>query len=131
MGVTNATLLSGATISVSGGTSKSFQADGYAVPNGIHIVDVSEADYRIRKSITLRNRNPVLVNGKYSKHKRWMTTVFPQIEADGSISFNVIRSEVEFTTTMPSADTTDMLKMHSQLFVDADFTSFLTVGSLV
>lgn len=131
MGITNATLLSGATINVSGGTAKTFNSDGFVVPNGIHVVDIGDADYRTRMNLTLKNRNPVLVNGKFSKAKRWMTTVKPQVEADGSISFNVIRSEIEFSTTFPAADYTDLLKMHAQMFVDADFSSFLTIGSLV
>lgn len=130
MGIINATLLTGATISVTGGTAKTFNSDGFAVPNGIHIVDIGDADYRTRMNITLKNRNPVLVNGKFSKAKRWMTTVKPQIEADGTISFNVIRTEIESTTTFPAADFTDLCKMHAQMFVDADFASFLTIGSL-
>lgn len=130
MGIQNATLLAGATISVSGGTAKTFNPDGFAVPNGIHVVDIGDADYRTRLNITAKNRNPVLVNGKFSKAKRWLTLVKPQVEADGSISFNVIRTEIEFTTTLPAADYTDLLKMNAQLFTDSDFTSFLTIGSL-
>lgn len=130
MGLQNATILTGATVSVSGGTVQTFTPDGVFIQNGVHLADAAEASYAIRQSLTLKTRNPQLSGSVYGKGKRWATLTVPKVLADGTISFNVVRIEVEVHPEMSSADQTDMLKKAAQLFVDADFTSFWATGSL-
>lgn len=130
MGIQNMTLLDGATVSATGGTTQTFTPDGVTVPNGIHVADAANADFKTRENIVFRTKNPALVNGEYSKGKRWVTFVVPQVLTSGTIVFNLVRIEVEVHPDMASADFTDMLKKAAQLFVDTDLATFWSAGSL-
>lgn len=130
MGIQNMTLLDGATVSATGGTAKTFTPDGVSVPNGIHVADAANADFKTRENIVLRTKNPALVNGEYTKGKRWVTYVAPMVLTSGTIVFNLVRVEVEVHPDMPSANFTEMLKKASQLFIDPDLTTFWSAGSL-
>lgn len=130
MGIQNMTLLDGATVSATGGTAKTFTPDGVTVPNGIHVADAANADFKTRENIVFRTKNPALVNGEYTKGKRWVTYVIPMVLTSGAIVFNLVRVEVEVHPDMPSAAFVDMLKKASQLFIDSDMTTFWSAGSL-
>lgn len=130
MGVENTTLLTGATVSATGGTNRDFTPDGVEVPNGIHLSDSGEPDFKIKQQLTLKTRNPQLNNGLYGKGKKWATLVVPQVLSDDSIAFNLIRIEVERHPDMAVSDYTDMLKQGAQLFIDTDLTDFWNEGSL-
>lgn len=130
MGIQNMTLLDGATVSATGGTTQTFTPDGVTVPNGIHVADAANADFKTRENVTFRTRNPQLVNGVYTKAKRWVTFTVPQVLGNGTIVFNLVRIEVEYHPDMASADFLDMLKKGAQLFIDADLTTFWSAGNL-
>lgn len=130
MGAQNASLLTGATVSATGGTAQTFTPDGVSIANGVHLADAAEANYKLRNSLVLKTRNPSLVNGVYGKAKRWATLTVPMVQEDGSIAFNLVRIEVEVSPEMSSVNQLDMLKRASQLFFDADLTAFWSTGSL-
>jgi ribosome-interacting GTPase 1 len=114
-----------------GGTSTTFQEDGVEVKNGIHVSNVSQADFTIRENITFKTRNPQLASdGTYSKAKRSISIVVPKKLADLSTSFNLVRIEVEAHPETTAAELTNLHMLGAQMFTDADVTSFLVVGSL-
>lgn len=130
MGIQNMTLLSGATVSATGGTTVNFAPDGVSVPNGVHVADSANADFKTRANVTLRTRNPQLVNGVFTKNKRWVTYVAPQVLSSGDIVFNLVRVEVEFHPDLAAADLTEMLKRGAQVMIDSDLATFWSMGSL-
>lgn len=132
MGVQNAVVKSGATaMTPTGGSDLTLTPDGQTVANGIHIADASQADFRIRKNATLRNRVPTLQSdGKYSKDKKSVTFVAPKILASGEVVFNLIRVEREVHPESTAAEALDLVMIGAQLLTDSDFASFWSAGSL-
>jgi hypothetical protein len=115
---------------VAAGTNATYTPDGVDIPNGLHLADAGETDFRVRSNITLKTRNPQLVNGIFTKGKRWATFVQPKILADDSIVYNVVRIEVEAHPECSTTEVEALVSSGAQLLVDADFTSFLLTGSL-
>lgn len=132
MGVQNATLAVGATsMSVTGGTSKTFGPVGENVNNGIKIIDTSATDFRVRKSITLRNRAEKLqANGTYSKSIRKVEICVPKILASGEIVKTWARLEIEAHPECTSAEILDLQLIAGQVASDTDFANFFLFGSL-
>lgn len=119
-----------ADISVAAGTNSTFTPDGVEVPSGLHLADASEADFRIRPSVTLKTRNPKLVNGTWTKGKRWITTTYPRLLADGTYAYDVVRSEIEIHPETSAVDAEAHELVHAQLLFDSDLTSFRRTGDL-
>lgn len=130
MGVQNTTLLSGATVAATGGTAQNFTPDGVFIQNGIHVADAGNASFITRESIAFRTKNPVLVNGVYTKGKRWITLTVPRVLASGQTAFDLVRIEIEIHPETSAADAAIMFGKASQLFFDTDVASFLSTGSL-
>lgn len=130
MGFQSLTLLVGATPSFAGGTTKTFVPDGLTVAGGIHVVDSSVADFRLRPQITAKTRNPKQVNGGYTKDMREILLVRPTLDSLGQVQFNYLRIQRALHPEYLAADAADMLVQGAQLFVDTDLTSFYSVGSL-
>jgi hypothetical protein len=119
-----------ADISIAAGTDSSFTPDGVEIPSGLHLADAGESDFRIRPQVTLKTRNPKLVNGVWQKGKRWLTTTIPRQAADGSYYYDVVRSEIEIHPETSAADAEAHELMHAQMFWDSDLTSFRRTGDL-
>lgn len=91
------------TPAVLGGTTHQFGADGAQVSNGIHLVDISEANYLDRFQITIKNRPTVLnaKTGSLSKEKRSISIARPYVpEVNGQLvpaglNFSSARLEIE------------------------------------
>jgi len=116
---------------VTAGTDITFTNDGVEVKGGKHVADVAEANFVIRKSITVRNRNPTLKSdGTYTKAKRILTLVHPKVLANQSIAFNVARIEFEMHPEMTTAEVKNLRFVAAQLCFDPDLSNFLTVGSI-
>lgn len=132
MSVQNATLAVGATsLSVTGGTSKTFSPTGDDVKNGIRVVDTSATDFRIRKSITVRNRSEALQSdGTYSKFIRKAELCVPKILASGSVVKTWVRVEIEAHPENTVAEVTDLQLLGGQILSDPDFTNFFLYGSV-
>lgn len=131
MGIKSSSLIENPTsITVTGGTALAFTEDGEEVKNGVHTSAASVADFRVRPSIVAKNRNPVNRNGVFSKGKRWLTLISPQLLDDETYVHNVIRIEVEMHPEMTGAEVKSFLDLGSQLMFDTDYRTFLETGSL-
>lgn len=131
MPISGATLLSGGTVSATGGTSKTFTDVGETIKNGKKVSDLSVLDSRVRPTLTCINR-PAALNslGKYiSKDKRTLKFVFPKLLADGTLAFNVREIRIEDHPETTEAEKIIQDSYAAQLLCDADFTSFIRNGS--
>lgn len=118
-------------ITVTAGTDQTFTNDGAAIVNGVHLVDAGQADYRIRRNLTFKVKQPTYspVSG-YSKDRKGVTLTCPKILADGTTVFNLIRIEREIHPESTAAEMLDVNRVAAQLLSDADFDAFWSVGSL-
>lgn len=130
MPIKGAQLLSGATISATGGTAKTFTELGETIKNGCKVGDLSVTDSRIRPTIVCINRPAAMSLGKYtSKDKRTIKLVQPKLLADGTLAYNVreIRSEDHPESTDAEKNILDGYA--AQLMFDGDFTQFRLYGT--
>lgn len=132
MGLKNMSLLSGATVSATGGTALAFATDGQSIPNGIHLVVPADSDYQTRRVATAKYRPPTLdvKTGAYGKDKKSISLALPQVLTDGKVVFNTIRIEREVHPGLAAATALDLNKIGAQMLVDTDLTDFWAVGSL-
>lgn len=130
MGITTLSLLAGATVSASGGTAQNFAPDNQKVVNGIHLVDTSVADFRVRPSITAKAKSPVAqADGSFTKDFRSVMMVKPFIDSKGQVQYDYIR--VERALHPESTWSVDSRRIGAQLAIDADLDAFFNVGSMV
>jgi len=131
MGLQNMQLLAGTTISATGGTAVTYSPDGRSVPNGIHVIDASVADFRVRPGVTFRTKDPVMLpDGSWTKGKISILLVAPYIDTKGKAQSNLWRLEREIHPETPAADVVEIDKKGAQLISDADTLAFRTTGSL-
>lgn len=132
MSLQNCIVKAGATsLTTVGGADETFTPNGVTVPNGIQIADAAQADFRIRKSMTVKSRVPSLAaDGTYSKDKKTITVTAPKILANGKTVFNLIRIEREVHPESTAAEAYELLMLAGQAVSDSDFTAFWTAGSL-
>lgn len=131
MGIKTMSLLSGATLSATGGTALAFTDDGVSVNGGVHLVVPATADYRVRESATVKYRAPVLqMDGTYLRDKKSISYNVPLILASGKIVNNVIRVEREVHPELSAANATALNKIAAQLLFDTDLDNFWAAGSL-
>lgn len=116
----------GATLSQTGGTAKTLSSDFQAIPNGIHVVDNSQSDFRIRPNATFRIKPPTLQpDGSWSKMKHSFTYVEPALDAvTGKITFNLVRVEREVQPDLSAASQVNLLTTGCQLCIKSPFTLF-------
>lgn len=131
MGLKNMSLLSGATVSATGGTALVFVDNGVTVPNGAQVVVPADTNYALRRTATARVRNPVLgKDGAYTKDKKYVSFTAPKQLASGKIAMNVIRVEREIHPETTAAEAVELNKLAAQLCIDSDMDNFWTVGSV-
>lgn len=131
MGILNGTIADGATVSASGGTQKTYTPDGLKVNNGVHTIDATVADARIRPSITCRSfPAAVNANGKWTDDRREITITRPKILADGSQKFPAIFMKMKVHPENTQAEIDALCNMAAQALIDADYASFWRSGSL-
>jgi hypothetical protein len=114
-----------------GGSSIPLSSDGVAVKNGVHVADMTEADFTLRTNMSLRTRNPVRnVDGSYTKAKRYITIVVPKDLGDDGVVFNLVRIEIEAHPKTTEAELTNLHMLGAQMFTDSDLADFRMYGSL-
>lgn len=114
-----------------GGSDITFTPDGLSVPNGIHLANAAQSDFRVRENLTVKNRFPTLQSdGSYSKDKKSITYVEPKILTDGRVVFNLIRIEREVHPESSAAEALNLNMIGAQLLSDSDVQSFWSAGSL-
>lgn len=133
MSVQNATLLVGATVAATGGTSTAFVSNGAQVTGGVQVVDSTNTNAVTRASMTFRTIKQAaldLVTGLFSgKIKRQAQLVRPKVLTSGRVVFPLVRIEVEFSPENTDAEISALLSEGAQLLVDADFTNFWKIGA--
>lgn len=118
-------------LSVTGGSAKAFTITSVPVPNGINVADFTETDFRLRRHITFRNRNPAKQpNGEFSKAKRSFNFTTPIAAADGSIKYIVDRWESEQPVEATATQLANHRRNVAQLLFDSDVELFHTGGSI-
>lgn len=128
MSLQNMQLLTGATVAFSGGTAQSFTPDNLEIPGGLHVVDMSVADFRIRPQITFKAKSPVKkTDGSYSKEIRSAKLVMSFIDANGVTQYDWV--EVTTSLTPGSTNLSELRKKGAQLACDTDTDNFYTIGS--
>lgn len=132
MGLKNMSLLTGATVSASGGSALAFADDGVTIQNGLHLIVPADADYQTRRQVTAKYRPPTLDSktNSYGKDKKSLTLAKPVVLSDGRVVFNTIRIEREVHPSVSAADALDLNVLGAQLLTDSDVTSFWATGSL-
>lgn len=132
MSVNNLSIMSGATgITVTGGASTNYVADGVVIPSGVHVSVPADADFRTRRGMTFKAKMPTLVNGEYSKAKLSAIYVKPQILLSGKVVFNLIRIEREIHPELDLAGATEFNLVGAQMLCDPEATNFWAAGSLL
>lgn len=133
MGLQNATLMVGAVVSSTGGTSTAFVPNGVSVANGIQVVDSTNTNAVTRASITFRTIKSAaidVVTGLFTgKTKRQVQLVRPKVLVNGQVKFPLIRIEIETVPDSTDAEITALLAEGAMLLSDSDFTSFWKIGS--
>lgn len=131
MPIRNASLTLGGTISISGGTAKTFTEAGETITNGVKVVDFSTTDSRLRTAITATNRPGKLnATGVYiSKDKKTVKIVRPKLRADGTISFPLREMRAEDDQEMTDTEKAELNNFAAQVFFDPDFQQFILNGT--
>lgn len=132
MGIVNSTIATAPTISVSGGTSSTLTDDGASVSNGVHLIDASVSDFRVRPSVTFKTKQPTYDSktDSWSKGRKSIQLVIPKLTAVGPTVFPLGRIELEDHPEMSDAEVTKILDWLAQLCALTAFRTFLKTGSL-
>jgi hypothetical protein len=134
MALSGISLLDGVTSnSFTGGTALVFEKDGTPVATGVHVSDTTETDLRLKKHITFKNVNTKLQSdGSFSKSRRSMVLTIPFELADGSISYQVFRGEIEFHPEFAAvAGNLDNLRYFgAQVLTDSETDTYFDHGSV-
>lgn len=132
MGLKTMSLLSGASISATGGTALAFSDNGVSIQNGIQLVVPADTDYQTRRVVTVKNRPPALdaKTGVFGKDKKSISLSVPQVLSTGQVVFNTIRVEREVHPSFAAASADELNKLAAQLLTDSDVTSFWSAGAM-
>lgn len=132
MGLRNMSLLTGATVSSTGGVALVFADNGVTIQNGVQVVVAADTDYQTRRSLTAKVR-PAGLDPKtnvYGKDKKSVSYTIPQVLSNGSVVFNVIRIEREVHPACSAANALDLNKIGAQLLTNSNMDNFWLVGSV-
>lgn len=133
MAANNPTIKKNATsLSVTGGTDAIYTETSKVVPGGVEVANLATTDMRVRETIECKNRNPVLDSktGLYTKRKTDAKLVFPVLQADGSVQFDVWRITAEVTVGTSVADLADRRFRAGQVITAAAFDNLWVNGSM-
>lgn len=130
MAINGLQVSTGATISVSGGTAKTYTTDGQVVVNGVHASDLSVVDFKLRPGITFKARMPQKrADGSWQKGKFSATLTQPKTKADTTVDFPLVRAEVEFLDESTQAEILELRKQMAQILMSASLDGFWTGGA--
>lgn len=131
MPIKGSTLLSGATVSATGGTSKTYDLTGAVIKRGVQVMDNSVSDFRLRPFINVKTKQPASKNGHFTKWNNEIVLVFPKLDTDGvTVIYPLVRIIAEPHPAQSDAEITAMLTMAAQAPVDADFSAFFKTGAI-
>lgn len=132
MGLTSFSILDGAaSIAASGGTAKTYSTDGQTVQDGIHVIDASVTDFRVRPEVLFKTRRPIFKNGRWNKDKKGFLLVEPILLADGTTEYNSLRVERLIHPETTDAKALSFNTRGAQLLTGASQASYWSTGSTV
>lgn len=131
MGLQNAVVNLGATVTPAGGVATTFGPDGTVVARGVSISDVSEPDIRTRDSYICKNTNGTLQPDgvTWSNHKRELKFVSPDV-IDGKTLFPWGSVTIVINPMFDAAKLAHIKSGLVQALIDADFSNFFATGSV-
>lgn len=132
MGLKTLSLLSGATISASGGTALVFATNGKTIADGLQLVIPADADYQTRRMLTAKVKQPSInpKTGAYGKDKKSLCLAKPKVLPTGEVIYETIRCEREMHPSSSAAECAEMNKLGAQLFSDSDLDAYWANGSM-
>lgn len=131
MALTNIALLTGATVSATGGTAQTFAPNGTRVNRGISVSDIAVDNVLTQHSIVFKNTPGALQpDGTWSKDRREAKYVIPEVLADGTVDFatleiSMVKSPLRGLTTVNA-----LKEKGAQLVIDADVSNFWATGAI-
>jgi len=133
MGLQNATILTGATTSFTGGTSVTLQPDSVPVKGGVHLIDIGTLDYATRPNIFVAASAPIYdkTQKSYANGKKSYQAYFPKVLADGQVKTPSIEVIIRDNPCQTAAELQKMVDWAIQFLVDSDFANFRNTGSLL
>lgn len=131
MSIVNLTLLSGATVSATGGTTVTFGPSGAVVNRGIQVVDTAEADIRTQDMVTFKSvRGALQPDGTWSKNRFSAKITCPDLLSDSTQDFPSIEISYVGSPLNSAAKLAAIKSFAAQLLIDSDLTNFWANGSL-
>lgn len=131
MSLVNLTLLSGATVGATGGTSVQFGPDGSVVTRGLAVVDTTESDIRTQDKVIFRGTKGTLqADGTWSKDRRSAKIVCPDLLSDGKQDFPSIEISYVGSPLNTAVKIAALKNYAAQLIIDSDMSAFWNTGSL-
>lgn len=117
-------------MTVVGGTDKTYTQDGLPVLNGIHVSDASTADFRLRPHIGFKYRPPKkLSDGSWTRERWTWTITIPEL-IDGVIQNTVRRGELEVPPGSTMKDNVNFIDAQISGKVATGAAGYLGTGSL-
>lgn len=131
MGIQTLGLLSGATLSATGGTALTLTPANGGVPGQLYLADASATDFRLRTFAQAKASVPTrLANGTYSKDRRQFTLTIPLYDSVSETYDNsVIRIERVCPSFATPAQALALCVLGAQVLFDTDAAAFWSAGS--
>lgn len=132
MSLINASLLTGATLSASGGTALPLASLGQS-GNKVTLVPTADTDFRTRRSfdVTVKSPSPNSAgpNG-YTQARPSVVVKQPIVLANGKTTVNTARVELAYDVETSQAQIDALMLLAAQVLFDADFTPTFKALSL-
>lgn len=124
-------LLSGATLSATGGTALSLTPASGAASNQVYLSNASQEDFRLREIAQFKAQTPAKQrDGSFSKDRRNVSFTVPVYDPVSETYDNiVVRIERVAPAFATSAQVSAALNLAAQTMFDADTVAFWTSGS--
>jgi len=133
MSLINASVLSGATITPTGGTALSFTGTGIVGGNMHTLICDQDDDFRTRRSIVCTAKQPKVSVGApngLTQARGKLVFKFPKILDNLNLTVETVGIEVAYDSESTVAEVQANMKIACQALIDSDFADFFTRGNL-
>lgn len=133
MSLSNASVLSGATVAASGGSALPFASLGIRNESNT-LYATGDADLRTRRQIVCSIKEPKVSAGApngYTQARRTMVFKSPLLLDNGNITVNTVRVEFSYDVETSNAEVVELKSIGAQMICDSDFGDLIEDGSLV
>lgn len=133
MSLINASVLSGATITPSGGTALTFTGTGIVGGSTHTLICDDDDDFRTRRSIVCTTKQPKVSVGApngLTQARSKALFKFPKILDNLNLTVETVSIEVAFDSESTAAEVQANMKIACQALIDSDFSDFFTRGNL-